>query len=147
MQSHLRSIKLTSDMRSISDLRWKIFTDNLTAMQFPETKVSLSPSHLAGSTTWKVLYQALCNWLVFGDQMKHPSLDGLFLKPGEEKHFHKIKTKWLGICSMHGYLSTSWVDMECYGKSRATQDNAWQSGYTIMKAKLGLQQARHIYDG
>ena len=77
------------------------------------------------STTWDVLYKALCNWLKFGDQMKHPCLDRMFLKAGQRtlietaiKKQDKIGWKY----AMRGYLSTSWVDMECYGKSGATPD-------------------------
>jgi hypothetical protein len=47
-----------------------------------KTKLS-SLSKKRGSTTWKVLYQALCNWLKFDNQMQHPCLNRLFLKGGQ----------------------------------------------------------------
>jgi hypothetical protein len=35
------------------------------------------------STTWKVLHEALCNWLKDGDKMKHPCLDKYYdMRPG-----------------------------------------------------------------
>ena len=82
------------------------------------------------STTWDVLYKALCNWLKLGDQMQHPCLDRMFLKAGQRTLIETALQKQDKIGwkhAMRGYLSTSWVDMECYGKSGATPDSVRQN--------------------
>jgi hypothetical protein len=99
------------------------------AQDIVHTKLS-SLSKKLGSTTWKVLHQALCNWLKFGDKMQHPCLDGYFLKAGQQPLLetalqNQDKIGW--DYAMRGYLSTSWVDSEYYGKHGATPDSVRQS--------------------
>ena len=94
-----------------------------------QTKLS-SLSKKLGSTTWKVLHQALCNWLKHGNKMTHPCLDGYFLKAGQRPLLEtalKNQDKIGWDYAMRGYLSTSWVDSEYYGKHGATPDSVRQS--------------------
>jgi hypothetical protein len=78
-----------------------------------------------GTTTWKVFHQAVQNWLLDGDAMKHPCLDNYILMPGHRvllttalKNQDKIGWNY----ALRGYLSTSWVEAE-YHINRAAHDD------------------------
>jgi hypothetical protein len=62
--------------------------------------------------------------------MQHPCLDGYFLKAGQRPLLEtalKNQDKIGWDYAMRGYLSTSWVDSEYYGKHGATPDSVRQS--------------------
>jgi hypothetical protein len=70
-----------------------------------------------GSTTWRVLHQALKNWLKDGDKMQNPCLDNYMMMAGHRKLLetalkNQAKIGW--NYAIRGYLSTSWVDSEQY---------------------------------
>ena len=91
------------------------------------------------STTWKVLHEALCNWLKDGDKMKHPCLDKYYdMRPGLRqlletalKNQDTIGWKY----AMRGYFSTSWVDAEKHFQNGPSTDFIRQTWLkTIIKA-------------
>ena len=95
----------------------------VTARDKASTKLRSIPQ-ARESLAWKVLYQALLNWLQFGNKMTHPCLDNYFLKPGQRTLLEtalKDQDKIGWDFAMRGYLSTSWVTMEAYGKNDPTQ--------------------------
>jgi hypothetical protein len=78
------------------------------------------------STTWKVLHEALCNWLKDGHKMKHPCLDKYNnMRPGLRKLLETALKNQDTIgwkYAMRGYFSTSWVDAEKHFQNGPSTD-------------------------
>jgi hypothetical protein len=82
-----------------------------------EALKKISKLNKCGSTTWRVLHQALQNWLKEEGKMQHKCLDNYLMMAGHHKLLeialkNQAKIGW--NYAIWGYLSTSWVDSEQY---------------------------------